>query len=323
MPYFSVYVYKKDGVMRKTNIGGEALIEGIMMRGPRSNASAFRQSDGSITIEKSDYIPLGKRYKVLGLPLIRGVVGIIESLVIGIKALMHSADFIDIEEEEPSKFDLFLEKLFGDKMKDFAIFFALIVAVGLGVVLFMLFPNFAAGLINLAGVESKILLNIFEGIIRLVTFFAYIVLISKMKDIKRVFEYHGAEHKTIHAYEHEEDLTVDNVKKYSTRHPRCGTAFLFLVMAVSIVVFSFAGWHTIIVNILFRLMLIPLVAGISYELLKLAGKSDSSVVKFLSYPGVFMQKFTTREPDDQQIEIAIAALNGVLEDIEEGEDSVN
>ena len=309
--------------MRKTSIGGEALIEGIMMRGPRSNAAAFRQSDGSITIEKNDYIPLGKRYKLLGLPLVRGVVGIIESLVIGIKALMHSADFIEIEEEEPSKLDLFLERLFGDKMKDLAIFFALIIAIGLGVVLFMLFPNFAAGLINLAGIESKILLNVFEGIVRLATFFTYIVLISKMKDIKRVFEYHGAEHKTIHAYEHEEELTVDNVKKYSTRHPRCGTAFLFLVMAVSIVVFSFAGWHTIILNILFRLMLIPLVAGISYELLKLAGKSDNSFVKILSYPGVFMQKFTTLEPDDQQIEIAIAALNGVLEDIEEGEDSVN
>jgi len=309
--------------MRKTSIGGEALIEGIMMRGPRSNASAYRQGDGSIIVEKNDYIPLAKRYKILGIPLIRGVVGIIESLVIGIKALMHSADFIEIDDEEPTKFDLFLEKLFGDKLKDYAIFFALIIALGVGVLLFMLFPNFAASLINLAGVESKILLNVFEGLIRLATFFTYIVLISKMKDIKRVFEYHGAEHKTIHAYENEEDLTVDNIKKYSTRHPRCGTAFLFLVMAVSIVVFSFAGWHSLIVNILFRLMLIPLVAGISYELLKIAGKSDSSLVKILSYPGVFMQKYTTREPDDQQIEIAIAALNGVLDDIKEGEDSVN
>ena len=321
MPYFSIK--KKDGVMRRTSIGGEALIEGIMMRGPRSHASAYRQSDGSILIERNDYIPFGKRYKILGIPLIRGIVGIIESLVIGIKALMHSADFIEIDDEEPSRFDLFIEKLFGDKIKDFAIYFALIIAVVMGIALFMLFPNFAAGLINLAGVESNVLLNVFEGLIRLVTFFSYIVLISKMKDIKRVFEYHGAEHKTIHAYENEEDLTIDNVKKHSTRHPRCGTAFLFLVMAVSIIVFSFAGWHSIIINILFRLMLIPLVAGISYELLKAAGKSDNQLVKILSYPGILMQKFTTREPDDQQIEIAIAALKRVLEDIKEGEDSVN
>lgn len=309
--------------MKKTSIGGEALIEGIMMRGPNSTASAYRQTDGGIIIEKSGYQPLGKRYKILGIPVIRGVVNLLESLVIGIKALMHSADFIEIEEAEPSKTDIFLEKIFGDKLKDAAIYFALVLALGLGIVLFMIVPNLFASLIKLAGIESKVLLNVFEGIIRLVIFFSYIILISQIKDIKRVFEYHGAEHKTIHAYENEEELTVDNIAKYPTKHPRCGTAFLFLVMMISIIVFSFIGWHSVILNVLFRLMLVPVVAGISYEILKLAGRFDNKLMTVISYPGMFLQNYTTREPHDDQIEIAIAALNGVLEDTKEGEDKVS
>lgn len=309
--------------MKKTSIGGEALIEGIMMRGPNSTASAYRQGDGSIIVEKSGYIPLGKRYKILGIPILRGVINLIESLVIGIKALMHSADFIDIEEEEPSKTDIFLEKLFGDKLKDVAIYFALVLALGLGIVLFMLVPNLIASLIKLAGVDSKVLLNVFEGIIRIVIFFSYVILISQIKDIKRVFEYHGAEHKTIHAYENEEELTVENITKYPTKHPRCGTAFLFLVMMISIIIFSFIGWHSIILNVLFRLMLVPLVAGISYEILKLAGKFDNKLMTVISYPGMFLQNYTTREPYIDQIEIAIAALNGVLDYTKEGDVKVN
>jgi uncharacterized protein YqhQ len=309
--------------MKKTSIGGEALIEGIMMRGPRSCAAAYRQSDGSIILEKNGYVPIGKRHKVLGYPLIRGVVGLIESLVIGMKALMRSADMIEIETDEPSKFDSFLEKVFGDKLKDIAIYFALVMALGLGVVLFMLFPNLIANLIKSAGVESKILLNVFEGLIRLLVFFGYIILVSRMKDIRRVFEYHGAEHKTIHAYENEEELTVENVRKYSTKHPRCGTAFMFLIIVVSIIVFSFTGWHSPWVNILYRLLLVPLVAGISYEILKLAGKSDSRFMKAVSWPGMMIQNLTAKEPDDGQIEIAIAALSSVLEDIKEGEDVIN
>ena len=307
--------------MKKTTIGGEALIEGIMMRGPRSNASAYRQSDGSIIIEKNEYLPLGKRYKVLGIPVIRGVVGLIESLVIGIKALMRSADLIELEPAEASKFDAFLEKVFGDKVKDYAIYLALVLALGFGVVLFMLFPNLIASLIKLAGIESGLLLNVFEGIIRLVTFFTYLILISRIQDIKRVFQYHGAEHKTIHAYENEEELTVENIAKYTTRHPRCGTAFLFLVMMISIVVFSMVGWHSILMNILFRLMLIPLVAGLSYEILKIAGRFDNAFTRMVSYPGLLLQKFTTKEPDNEQIEVAIAALKGVLEDVDREEAS--
>jgi len=182
-------------------------------------------------------------------------------------------------------------------------------------------PNLIASLIKLAGIESGLLLNVFEGIIRLLTFFTYIILISRLKDIKRVFEYHGAEHKTIHAYENEEELTVENITKYTTRHPRCGTAFLFLVMIISIIVFSMAGWHSVWMNILFRLMLIPVVAGISYEILKIAGRFDNALTRIVSYPGLLLQNFTTKEPDDEQIEVAIAALKGVLEDIDQGEDT--
>jgi uncharacterized protein YqhQ len=314
---------QKVGVMKKTSIGGEALIEGIMMRGPKSSAAAYRQSDGSIIVEKDSYLPLGKRYKVLGWPLIRGVVSLIESLVIGMKALMHSADMIEFETDETSKFDKFLEKIFGEKLKEAAIYFALVMALGLGILIFMIFPNLAASLIRLIGVRSQLLLNISEGVIRLLTFIGYILLVSKLKDIRRVFEYHGAEHKTIHAYENGMELTIENIKKFPTKHPRCGTAFMFLVILVSIVVFSFIGWHSVLINILFRILLIPLVAGISYEILKFAGKSDSRIMKIISWPGMMIQKFTTREPDDQQIEIAIAALKNVLDDIKEGEDVIS
>lgn len=285
------------------------------MRGPGSSAAAYRRSDDDILVEKSEYIPLGKRYRILGMPVIRGVVNLIEAMVIGIKALMRSAGFVEIETEKPAKLDLFLEKVFGDRLRDIAVYFALVLAVGFGVVLFMILPNLAASAIKLAGVDSHLLLNLFEGVIRLTIFFTYVILISRIKDIKRVFEYHGAEHKTIHAYENEEELTVENIRKYSTRHPRCGTAFLFLVIIISVIIFSFVGWHSIVMNVLFRLLLIPLVAGISFELHKLAGKKDNRLLKMISYPGVLLQKYTTQEPDDSQIEVAIAAMKSVLEDI--------
>jgi len=238
------------------------------------------------------------------------------------KALMYSAEALDVdmgEEIEPTKFDKFIERIFGDKIKDAAIYFAVILAIIIGVGLFILLPNFLADFvkINESSGTQAIIRNLLEGIIRIVIFVAYLAFASRLKDIERVWQYHGAEHKTIHCYEHGEELTADNVKKYSTKHPRCGTSFLFIVMIVSIIVFSLVGWHGKAMNILLRILLIPIVAGISYELLKLAGRSDSKIVQIINAPGLALQYLTTKEPDNEQIEVAIAALKSVLENIKD------
>lgn len=300
-----------------TSIGGEALIEGVMMRGPESIAIAIRKPDGEITVDRKPLQTLSKRYKLFKTPLIRGAVGIIESMVLGMKALMYSAEFVDLEEDknaEPSKFDKFIEKIFGEKLQDAAIYFSVAIALVFGVGLFILFPNLVAGFMhfNKNTASGLIYYNLFEGAIRIILFLGYIILISRMKDIRRVFQYHGAEHKTIHCYENDEELTVENVKKYNTRHPRCGTAFLLVVMIVSIFVFSFLGWHNVLINILSRILLLPVVAGLSYEVIKFAGRSTWRIMDIVSAPGLALQRFTTREPDDSQIEVAIEALKNVL-----------
>jgi len=306
-----------DKNIQPKNIGGEALIEGVMMRGPKEMAIAVRKADGEIVIEKKPLRTLASKHKFFKTPIIRGAVGMFESLVLGMKAIMRSAEFVDIEEEEndkPSKIDSFLEKVFGDKIQEIAIYISVIFALMLGIGLFFLLPNFIAGLIkfNKDSFSGLLIYNLVEGVVRIGLFLGYIALVSKMKDIQRVFEYHGAEHKTIHCYEHGEELTVENVRKYTTRHPRCGTAFLFVVMIISILVFSFIGVHNMLINVISRLLLIPLVAGISYEVIKFAGRSCHPVIRLVSMPGLMLQRFTTREPDDKQIEVAIAALENVI-----------
>lgn len=302
---------------RPTSIGGEALIEGVMMKGPESIAIAVRKSDGEIVVEKKPLKTLAQKNPIFKKPVIRGAVGIMESMVIGVRSLMYSAEVYDIEEEtpaQPSKFDKFLEKIMGDKFQEAAIYVSVFIALGFSVGLFILLPNLLAGLMHFDKntVGGVISYNLFEGLLRVVLFVGYMALVSRLKDIQRVFEYHGAEHKTIHCYEHREELTVENVRKYTTRHPRCGTAFLFVVMLISILVFSFIGWHNMLLNILFRLLLLPVVAGLSYEVIKYAGKNPGRLTNIVSAPGLALQRFTTREPDDAQIEVAIAALKNVL-----------
>jgi uncharacterized protein YqhQ len=299
--------------MKKTSIGGQAVIEGVMMRGPEKIAVAVRKIDKEIVVDKRDYIGLSKRSKFFNLPIIRGVIAFFESLVIGTKTLMTSAEYFDIEDEdaEESKIDKFFEKLFGDKLQEVVITISVIIAVVFGVGLFILLPNYIAGFLEKL-IESTILLNVVEGVLRLLIFFIYIISVSKMKDIQRVFEYHGAEHKSIYCYENGDELTIENVKKYSRLHPRCGTSFLLIVMVISILVFSFAGWGGIAVRILSRLLLLPIVAGLSYEIIKWAGRSDSKFACAVSKPGMWFQLITTREPNDEQIEVAISALKAVL-----------
>lgn len=299
-----------------TSIGGQALIEGLMMIGPENAAIAVRKPDGEIIIDKR---PLPTRSKFSKLPVIRGAVGLFKQMVLGLKALMFSAEFVDLEVEEeegkePSKLDKFITKILGDKMQDVLIYVSVVLSLMFSIGLFMVLPNLITWFlpINEDTGMGSIIYNIIEGAIRVFLFFMYISLISNLKDIKRVWQYHGAEHKTIHCYENEEELTVENIKKYTTRHPRCGTSFLFTVMIVSIMVFSLAGQHGLWQNILLRIILLPLVAGLSYEIIKFAGRSESKLVGIINKPGLMFQRFTTREPDDSQIEVAIEAMKNVL-----------
>lgn len=306
----------ENKVCRKTSIGGQAIIEGVMMRGPQDIAIAVRKPDKEIIIDKNKVSSLAKRYKILGLPFIRGSVAFIESLMVGVKALTFSAKFFEEEEEEPGKFERFLMKVFGEKLEGIVMGFSVLLSLVLTIGMFFVLPSLVAGAIKNM-VNSHILKNSIEGILRITIFVLYLLLISRMKDIKRVFEYHGAEHKSIYCYENREELTVENARKYSRLHPRCGTNFLFIVMMVSILVFSFLKYEYILYRILSRIILLPVVAGISYEILKIMGRSNSKFVEILTYPGLMLQKLTTREPDDSQLEVALAALKEVIAEDEE------
>lgn len=296
---------------KKYTVGGQAVIEGVMMRGPKCIATAVRKSDGEIVVDKKDVVPYSKRYKILSLPLIRGFVSLIESLIVGIQTLNYSASlFIDDEEEEeePSKFDKFFESIFKDKTNDVIMGFSLVLSLSFSILLFFILPTFAANVFKRMQISNSIVLNIIEGIIRVGIFLLYLYLVGKMKDIQRVFQYHGAEHKSIFCYENGVELTPENAKKFGRLHPRCGTNFLFLVMIVSIILFSLTGWNSIMERVLYRIILLPVISGITYELIKWMGKSESKLSKMLAYPGLMLQNLTTREPDLKQLEVAIVAL---------------
>lgn len=302
-----------------TTIGGQALIEGIMMRGPRDVATAIRKPNKEIIVEKKKLNTLGNKNKFFRLPIIRGVVGLVESMILGTKTLMYSAEFFDEEEYEESKFEKYINDKFGDKAADIGIFFSILLSFVIAIFLFMLIPTFVTNLFK-NKIENIVFLNLIEGLIRIGIFLIYLISVSRLEDMKRIFEYHGAEHKTIHCYENQEELTVENVKKYPILHPRCGTSFLFTVMIVSIIVLSFFGWPNPLKRLLIRLLMLPVIIGISYEFNRIIGKSNSKLAYILSYPGLGLQKLaTTREPDEGQIEVAIAALKEVIVEDEEAD----
>lgn len=304
-----------------TKIGGQALIEGVMMRGPEGVGIAVRKPDGEIELKVDKIDNLTTKNKFFKLPFVRGVVALLDSMVLGTKSLMYSAEFFEDEEEvvEPSKFEKMIENVFKDKAGDVFIYMTVFISILVSVGLFMILPTFVTNLFK-NYIDSPIVLNLVEGVLRVSIFLAYVIFASKLEDVKRVFEYHGAEHKTIHCYEGEEELTVENVKKYPILHPRCGTSFLFTVMIISIVVFSFFGWPSPLVRLLSRIILMPIIAGISYEINRIIGKSTGKVAYAISYPGLLIQKIaTTREPDDEQIEVAIASLKCVLVDDKEAD----
>lgn len=293
--------------MRRCDVGGQAVIEGVMMRGSKSLATAVRTPKGNIEIDFKDNRPVTKKYPILNIPFLRGFFVLIESMKIGMDSLNYSASFIEDESEEPTRFEKWLENKLGQKSNDVLVGITMLISFIFGIGLFVALPTGIASIFKGAGV-SNIMLHLIEACIRIVVLLLYMFLISKLNDIYRVFQYHGAEHKTIFCYEAMEELTVENVRKQSRLHPRCGTNFLFLVMLVSIIVFSFTGWGTIIERLLFRIILVPIVTGISYEIIKWLGKNDSMLARIIAYPGLKLQLLTTKEPDDAQIEVAIASL---------------
>ena len=303
----------------KTLIGGQALIEGILMQGPDKRVVVVRGPQGLV----SKVEPIKKRTGILTWPLIRGVVNFGSSMVNGVKALMYSADFFPEEEGEPSKFDQWLEtKLGSEKLQQVVVTFSVFLGVLFSVALFFLLPTLLAGLIP--GLKERaVLRTLIEGLFRIAIFLGYMILISRMKDMRRVFSYHGAEHKTIRCYEAQLPLTVENVRPQTRLHPRCGTSFLFVVVIVSILVSSLfsALWpiSNTFLRILSRLIMLPFIVAISYEFNRLVGRHDNWLTRALSAPGMWFQHFTTNEPDDSMIEVAIAALELVIPE-EKGSD---
>ena len=318
----------------KTMIGGQALIEGLMMRGPKKDAIVVRGKDG-LTVEVSDR-KVRPKNSPLTWPVIRGAVTFFDSQIFGVKALMRSADLSPEEaQEEPSKLDKWLEKKLGDKkFQQVVVGIAVAMGLGLSILLFFLIPMVIGGFFD-RWIESTLVLNLIEGLIRIVIFAAYILLISRMGEMKRVFAYHGAEHKTIRCYEAGLPLTVENVRKQTRLHPRCGTSFLLVVMIISILLFSIASSFLLavipalneihgnflyrLIMIVFKLLLLPLVVAFSYEINRWAGRHDNLCSRILAAPGMWFQNFTTNEPDDSMIEVGITALEAVLPE-DEGED---
>ena len=306
--------------MKRTSIGGQAVIEGVMMRGKTIYAMAVRNPEGGITLEEKNCTGLSKKYKIFTFPIFRGMAAFVDSLVTGTKIMMRSAEIAGeamMEEGEPSKFEKWIMDKFGDKVNDFIIYFSVFISILLSVALFFMLPVWLGGFFKT--VIPTWGLGVVEGLIRIGIFLAYIFAISKMKEIQRVFQYHGAEHKTINCFEKELPLTVENVKTCTRLHKRCGTSFLLLVMIISMVVLFFVQTDNIMLRFVSRILLVPFIAGLSYEVIRWAGSSESKLVAMVSYPGLCLQKITTQEPDGEQIETAFAAMKKVLE--VEGDDS--
>lgn len=324
----------KTSTKKITSIGGSALIEGIMMRGPQKVTVCVRTGENDIYSEDINITTLGSKYKIFKLPFIRGIAGLIDSMRLSYKSLMLSADKAieagEIEEEDPSKFEIWLDEHFGDSLVKLLMVLSSIIGVAFAVVVFMILPSLifdlSAKVIPAFQGDGEVVVfwkSVFEGILKIVLFLSYIVVCSRMTEMKRVFMYHGAEHKTIFCYEDDEELTVENVRKQSRFHPRCGTSFIVLMLIVGIVIGLFipvAPWGIKILRPIIKILLLPVSCGIGYELIKICGKYDNKLTRIIAAPGMWAQRITTKEPDDSMIEVAIEAIKAVIP--EDGSDII-
>ncbi|NNJ32950.1 DUF1385 domain-containing protein [Lacrimispora defluvii] len=300
--------------MKYSGIGGQAVIEGVMMKNRDEYATAVRKPDGTIEVKKDTYISMGEKVKLFSLPFFRGIFSFADSMILGMRALTFSASFFEDDEEdlEPSKFEKMLERVFGEKMEKALMSMVMVFSVIMAICIFMVLPLFLANIFH-HFIKSQTIMAVLEGVIRIGIFIAYIKLVSRMEDIRRTFMYHGAEHKCINCLEHGLELNVENVRNSSKEHKRCGTSFLLIVMIISILFFMVIQVKTLPLRILSRIILIPVIAGVSYEFLRIAGRSESKLVDILSRPGMWMQGLTTSEPDDSMIEVGIASVEAVFD----------
>lgn len=305
-----------------TSIGGQALLEGIMMVGPKKNTAAFVAEDGSISTEEISAPSLREKYPILKKPFLRGVFSFIDTMRLGMKALMISADKAGIDEDDPAnytKFEKWLDKTFGDRIMNVVVGVGSVLGVALAVVLFFMVPTLLFNLLCLAaGPWLDGWRSVFEGVLRIVIFVAYVAAVSRMPEIKRTFQYHGAEHKTIFCYENDLPLTVENVRPQKRFHPRCGSSFMIIMLLLGIIVGFFIPFENPILRTACKLLCLPIIVSIGYELIKLCGKHDNALTRIISAPGIWMQRLTVFEPDDKMIEAAIVAMNAVIP--ENGED---
>ena len=308
---------KKKGAFR-TSIGGQALIEGILMRGPEKDAIVVRSPEGLVTkVTQRKFVKAN--YPILGVPILRGAVTFIGSMITGVKALMFSADYFPEDENaKPDKLEEWLNKhVPAEKLQSLLVGFSVVLSIGLMLVLFMLLPTFLAGLFH---ATTPALHNLIEGVVKILVLLAYMILCSRQKDVYRVFCYHGAEHKTIFCYEAGLPLTVENVRIQPRHHPRCGTSFLFVVLVLSILLFSVVQVESVLLQMLLKLLLLPVLVSITYEINRFVGRHDTALTRIITAPGLWLQNFTTNEPDDSMIEVGIAALQAVLPDLK-GQDA--
>ena len=299
--------------MKYSGIGGQAVIEGIMMMNRNDYAVAVRKPDQEIEVKRDRYISITQKVKLFSLPFVRGVFRFADSMIVGMKTLTYSASFFeDDEDSEPGKIEQFLNRVLGEKLESALMALVMVLSFVMAIGIFMLLPLFIAGLFS-SVIESERLMAVLEGIIRILIFIAYIKLVSRMEDIRRTFMYHGAEHKCINCVEHGLPLTVENVRNSSKEHKRCGTSFILIVMVISILFFMIVRVDNVWMRFASRIVLVPVIAGVSYEILQLAGRSNSRFMDLVSRPGMWMQGLTTKEPDDSMIEVAIAATEAVFD----------
>lgn len=304
---------------RLGTVGGQAVLEGVMMKGKSRYAVASRLEDGSIKVVAEDSVSIRKKHKILNIPILRGVVNMVESLMLSYKTLAISADNLGIDEGAPeSKFEKWLDEKFGSSILNVVMTVATILGLALGIFLFVFLPSLTTKAVDEAtGQNLGWFKNLIEGLMKIGIFIAYLALVSLMKDIRRTFEYHGAEHKSIFCYESGKELTPENAEKCKRFHPRCGTSFMLVILIISILIFSlpFVPWDNVWLRLAVKLPLIPIIIGLGYELLMICGRHDNIITKILSAPGLWLQRITTREPDREQLEVAIAALKAALPDV--------
>lgn len=307
---------KKDGAERNprfNKVGGEAVLEGVMMKAGKNSCTALRMPDGTVRVVKKQFHSARERHKLLRIPVLRGIVSFVESMVLSYRTLTLSAEAVGGGEEEETKFEKWLRRTFGKSIYDFVMVLGTVLGLVLAFGLFFYLPMALTKWFDtLSGGTLGWFKNAIEGGMRILIFIGYVALVSLMPDIRRTFQYHGAEHKSILCYESGAELTVENVRRQKRFHPRCGTSFIFVIMILSIIVFSFVTWDTLWLRLLLKLPLLPLIAGVGFEFLMYAGKHDNLLTKIATAPGLWMQRLTTREPDDDQIEIGITALKAAL-----------